>query len=97
MISPHYNIFQSTEWKKTKAAYLETHELCEICRREKRLEVAADVYLTGRISGRMLRKELVDPECMIAVCMDHKVKLIQKSRKYFDEAGHLLIDRGDQA
>jgi hypothetical protein len=96
MRSPHYDIFQSREWKKTKAAYLETHELCEICRREKQLIIAEDVYITTGITGQMLRHG-IDPECMIAVCKRHLAKLIRKSRRYFDEAGHLLIDRGDQA
>ena len=73
--------FRSRAWNRIRTDYLQDHELCEICRRERRLVLATDVY-------RISRKRQ-----LIAVCKTHLDKLIRKSRRYsFDQEGNLIIN-----
>lgn len=89
-----FDLFQSQAWKETRSAYLEEHELCELCLIEKKLVLSEDVYLKLP-PWTFDADQPIDHRNMIAVCKAHKRELYRKkNRKYsFDQEGNVIRER----
>lgn len=78
-------IYNSTQWKKLRKAYLMEHPLCEVCQQEGHVTPAVEIHHIRSISSGNDELEMKDiaynPYNLMALCEYHHHEIHNEDRK----------------